>query len=389
VNISRSDSPATRLRTLLAGGAALIVLLLAFFAYSLLHSQRQQRQDLEKRFSDRADVSAAVTDAIFNSAGSQTQIQNAVRFGGATIDPATLVRVARQSQSPYAEILGSDGRVLAATPGAPRRSLASAPYAAKALRSHRIELSDVLRGPAGAPVIESASPFVTSHGPRILLSGVRSTLLSRFLGGFLKEVPNVAAATSYVVDSKNMLVAGTGAGVHAGARLTDRELAAALAKGKHGSYGDGRYFASAPVGGSPWRVALETSKDKLYASVNGSQRTIPWLIFAAFALMAAGGLFLLRRVLISNARLQRAELSRAHALEINDNVVQRLVVAKMALKQGATDTSQEKLAETLRETQQLVTSLLEEKEIAPGVLQRDAAAPTGHPPAPTPPGGRG
>jgi hypothetical protein len=85
---------------------------------------------------------------------------------------------------------------------------------------------------------------------------------------------------------------------------------------------------------------------------------------------------LLWRVLISNAELQRADLSRRHALEINDNVVQRLVLAKYALDRGATETSQQKLAETLRETQQLVTSLLEEREITPGALRRDAPAET-------------
>jgi hypothetical protein len=185
---------------------------------------------------------------------------------------------------------------------------------------------------------------------------------------------------SYVVDSKGGVVGGTGPSARTGQQLPDRELAAALTKDAQGSYGHGRYFASAAVGGSPWRVALSTSKQKLYASVNGSQRTIPWLIFAAFALVAAAGLVLFRRVLVSNARLQRAELSRVHALEINDNVVQRLVVAKLALERGATDTSHEKLVETLHETQQLVTNLLEEKQIAPGVLRREAPAPTDEPP---------
>jgi hypothetical protein len=380
VSFNRADPAGNRLRAVFAGSLALIVLLLGFFAYSLADSQQQQRRDLEKRFHDRADVSAAVTDAIFNSAGSQTQLQNAARFGGSTIDPATLARAARQSQAPYMEIIASDGRVLGATPGAPRRSLATAPYVAKALRTNRLELSDVLTGPRGSTMIESASPFRTARGERVQLSGVRAALLSRFLGGFLQRVPNFASARSYVVDSKRSVVGGTGALARAGARLPDRELAVALGKRGQGSYGDGRYFASAPVGGSPWRVALSTSKDRLYASVNGSQRTIPWLIFAAFALVTAVGMVLFRRVLVSNARLQRAELNRVHALEINDNIVQRLVVAKLSLERGATETSHQKLVETLHETQQLVTSLLEEKEIAPGVLRRESPAPTERPP---------
>jgi hypothetical protein len=111
---------------------------------------------------------------------------------------------------------------------------------------------------------------------------------------------------------------------------------------------------------------------------------VPWLIFAAFVLASLLGTVLLWRVLISNAELQRADLSRSHALEINDNVVQRLVLAKYALDRGATETSQQKLAETLRETQQLVTSLLEEREIAPGALRRDQPAETEGRPERTP-----
>jgi hypothetical protein len=389
VSFNRADPADKRLRLAFAGGVALMVLLLGFFAYSLAHAQHQQRRDLEKRFHDRADVSAAVTDAIFNSAASQTAVQNAARFGGSKIDPAALAKTAEQSQAPYVEIVDNAGRVLGATPGAPRPSAAATPFLMKALRTGRIQLSNVLPGPRGATVISSASPFATVHGRRAVVSAIRAPLLSRFLSGFLSRVPNVAAATSYVVDSKGNLIGGTGTTMRAGAPLADRELAAALAKHSQGSYDGDRYFASAPVGGSSWRVALSASKSDLYASVNGSQRTIPWLIFAAFALVAAAGLVLFRRVLVSNARLQRAELSRVHALEINDNVVQRLVVAKLALERGATEQSREKLAETLHETQQLVTTLLEQKEISPGVLRRGSPAPTEGPPEPARRAGRG
>jgi hypothetical protein len=388
---SRSSEPsASTLRALFLGAGVVVVLLLGFFAYSLAHSQQQQRRDLEKRFHDRADVSAAVTEAIFGSAGSQTQIQNAARFGGATIAPAALARTAQQSQSQYVAIIASDGRVLAATPGAPRQSLSAAPYVAKALRTGSIQLSNLVPGPGGSTVIQSATPFPTVHGRRVELTAIRTQLLSRFLGGFLSQVPNVAAARSYVIDANSKVVGSPGADARAGAPVPDRQLAAAVAKHRQGSYDGDRYFASAPIGGSTWRVVLSTSKSKLYASVNGSQRIIPWVLFIAFALVATLGLLLFRRVLIATSELQRAELSRVHAIEINDNVVQRLVVAKYALDRGATESSQAKLGETLREAQQLVTSLLEEKDIRPGVLRRDIAAPTEQPPEPPVrrPGGR-
>ena len=188
--------PARSLRALFVGAGVLIVLLLGFFAYSLAHSQHQQRRDLEKRFHDRADVSAAVTEAIFGSAASQTQVQNAARFGGSTIAPAALARTAQQSQSQYVAIIASDGRVLAGTPGTQRRLLAAAPYVAKAMRTGSIQLSNLVPGPGGSTVIQSATPFPTVHGRRVELTAISTQLLSRFLGGFLSQVPNVAAASS-------------------------------------------------------------------------------------------------------------------------------------------------------------------------------------------------
>ncbi|HEY1359053.1 MAG TPA: hypothetical protein VGF21_12185 [Thermoleophilaceae bacterium] len=379
MSFDRLDPAGRPLRGLFAGAIILIVVLLGVFAYSLAHSQNQQRDDLEKRFRDRADISAAVTDAIFASAGSQGQLQNAAKFGGSKIDEAALEKTARQGQSAYAIVIADDGKVLAATPGSPKRTPANAPYVAKALRTGRLQLSDQLPGPGGKPVFESASPFPTTHGRRVLLQAASAKLLSQFLDGFLAEVPNVASATSYVVDSKGQIVGSTAKGVKSGQKLPDKDLAAAIEKGRSGSYDDGRYFAAAPVTGSTWSVVLSADKDNLYAPLDS---TVPWLIFAAFALMAIAGLFLFWRVLMANSQLQRAELSRVHALEINDNVVQRLVVAKLALERGATETSREKLAETLQETQQLVTSLLEEKEIVPGVLRRSEEAPTDRPPGP-------
>ena len=155
-----------------------------------------------------------------------------------------------------------------------------------------------------------------------------------------------------------------------------------------GDYGDGRYFTSARIAGSRWRIVLSASTGELYSSINGGRRAIPWIIFGAFALACLIGLVLLRRVLLASRQLERAELSRSHALEINDNIVQRLVMAKYALDRGSTGTSQEKLAETLHEAQQLVTSLLEQKEISPGVLRRGEAADTEAPPEPKSPAGK-
>jgi hypothetical protein len=74
------------------------------------------------------------------------------------------------------------------------------------------------------------------------------------------------------------------------------------------------------------------------------------------------------------AKIQRTQLGRAHAAEINDNIVQRLVLTKYALDRGETDVGTESATEALHEAQRLVSSLLEDEDITPGALRRSTPA---------------
>jgi hypothetical protein len=64
------------------------------------------------------------------------------------------------------------------------------------------------------------------------------------------------------------------------------------------------------------------------------------------------------------------------ALEINDNIVQGLTVAKYQLDQGRDESSREAIEETLRKARGLITDLLgeDEAELTPGDLRRTAPA---------------
>jgi hypothetical protein len=330
-------------------------------------------------------VAAAVNEAIFSLASAQNKTTDGQRFAGRTVDPAQLARTVQQGNQLYAEVLGSDGHLIAKTPSAPARPPKLEPYVVEALHTGQTVYSNVLPGPGGGARFESATPFKTPQGMRVVLTGVSGPLLASFVAGFLVNLPNVAHASSYVIDDNGRIVGSPTRNAAPGARIPDGALAAAVDKHRQGSYAGDRYFTSAAIAGTPWRIVLSAAKSNLYASVNGAQRTVPWIIFGAFVLAGVLGLILLRRVLVANTQLQRAELSRVHALEINDNIVQRLVVAKYALERGSADTSREKLSETLEEAQQLVSSLLEGKDIGPGVLRREAPAGTEGPPEPRTP----
>jgi hypothetical protein len=373
-----ADAAAKRLRPAFTAASVLLVALLAVLAYALASSQHQQRKDINKRFLDRARVAATVNESLFSLASSSVRPTDSQRFGGETVDSKFLAQRTALQQQFYAAILSSKGEVLAKA-GAVPADLASHATVKEALRSRTAVYSSLMKGPKGSVTIESAISFPTKYGVRLDVSSGKADALAQFLNSFLSKLPTVADAKSYVIDRSNKVIATPGTKSRAGVALADTDLADAVAKHDSGSYGD-RYFAGSKIKGTPWRIVLSADKSKLYSTV---ETTVPWLIFAAFVLVSLVGVILLWRVLISNAELQRADLSRRHALEINDNVVQRLVLAKYALDRGATETSQQKLSETLRETQQLVTSLLEERDITPGALRREVPAETEGRPEPT------
>jgi hypothetical protein len=374
-----ADAAANRLRPAFAAATALLVLLLALFGYALAHSQHQQRSDIDKRFNDRARVAASVNESLFSLASSTVRPTDTQRFGGNPVDQKTLDQRTAVQQQFYSVILSSDGKVLAKS-GNPPADLTSHPTVKQAVRSKSAVYSSLMKGPGGTIAIESAIAFPTKYGARLDVSAGRADALAQFLNSFLTKLPSVAGAKSYVIDNAGKVIATPGAKSRPGVSLPDTALAKAIATGMSGTYDGDRYFTSSTISGTPWRIVLTAAKSDLYSSV---ETAIPWLIFGAFVVVCLVGMLLLWRVLIANAELQRADLSRRHALEINDNVVQRLVLAKYALDRGATETSQQKLAETLRETQQLVTTLLEEREITPGALRRDVAAETEGRPAPS------
>jgi hypothetical protein len=167
-----------------------------------------------------------------------------------------------------------------------------------------------------------------------------------------------------------------------GRPLPDRDLRDAALRGPNGPYDSGRYYAASRLAGANWRVVISISQSDLYHSVNGSRRTVPWLLFAAFALAAIAGLMLMRRAALAAAELQRKELSERHAVEINDNIIQGLALASYELERGERMAGSSQVSETLREAQRLVTELLGKGDVQPGQLRRERPAKTDGPDGP-------
>jgi hypothetical protein len=77
-------------------------------------------------------------------------------------------------------------------------------------------------------------------------------------------------------------------------------------------------------------------------------------------------------------QLAEAKFRRMQALQINDNVVQGLAVAKYAFELGDSEKGMQALSDTLESAKGIITDLLKEVDpeqtLAPGMLVRDEAA---------------
>lgn len=367
-----------RLRALTIGGALLAALILGVFAYLIADAQSQDKEDVEKRFRDVAQVSAAVTNGIFQASFQATQTQATTKFSG-PIDEQALVAFLRQSQAKYVAVYDEGGRRLGATPGAPEPG----PAVDVARETGQPRLSDVM-GTGEDAVVEFAIPYETPSGRRIFVSGTPIGPFADFLAASLGNLPTEFGdeAETAMVDSNGVVLGGDNLSSPPGEKLADPELLEALQSEAYGDYGGDRYFASSPITNSPFKIVLDTSKSDLYESI--ASATISWIIFAAFALALIGSLFFLRRALVTAAELQRKELNERHAVEINDNIIQGLALAKYQLQMGEEGASAAQVSETLREAQRLVSGLLGDAEVQAGQLRREVAAETKRPEDPSP-----
>jgi signal transduction histidine kinase/CheY-like chemotaxis protein len=284
---------------LLVVATGVTLALLTVFAIELSNTQAKSKDDVKARVHERAVLATALVDSLFQTVLQQIP-QDEVRYGGRVVTASTM-DAARQ-QNEYVTLLDLRGRVLAASAGftAQARADLSTSAALRLIRAGDPYALGNLEPYGRTGAVSFAIAFPTRYGRRILVSGISPLVLSAFLGGELNRIPGVKGAHNYVLDDDNAVLASNNGGAPVGSRFDKPAQIQALRR----TSGDrnGHYYDQVQISDSTWRLVLVAPDGPLFASVSGLHEWVPWLVFIAFAIVAAVALFLGRRVLQSARR---------------------------------------------------------------------------------------
>jgi len=300
-----------------------VAALLTVFALELSNTQAKSKADVAERVHERAALAAALIDSLFQSTGQQVPVYRR-RYGTRTVAARTMD--AERRQSAYIALLDSSQRVVAHSRGftaQARANLDGSAALAKIRAERPYGLGNVLPY-GGSSVINFAVAFDTDFGRRTLVTGFAPSALGSFITGELRKIPGVEGARNYLIDGKSTVIASTNPAIKLGDTF---DVPAAVADPPHDSnVANGQYYDQVGLGNSEWRIVLTAPEGPLFASVSGLRKWVPWIIFIAFALVAAVALLLGRRVLRAADEIQEsnAQLELVNAeLAVTNATLQR------------------------------------------------------------------
>jgi diguanylate cyclase (GGDEF)-like protein len=288
-----------RARAVLTVAACLAFALLGLLGVGLAHAQADDRADIEQNLHQRAVLTAALLDSVFQSvAGQATQ--------------APSLYATRQVNAQVLDDHVANARDLAVTDGSGKVLAASSGFDAQTGRelSGSAAMRTVLWGAPlgvgdvepyrGQTVVDIAIAFTTPYGGRVVVVGADPAVFGVSATPELRSVPGVPVAVNTLLDSNDVVLATTSS-ARPGQRAPASEVRALV----HPSGAiDGWYFEPAPLADTTLRVVRSAPEGALFAPVSGAHRLLPWLLLAACAAVAAVALVLGGAALRAGTRLR-------------------------------------------------------------------------------------
>ncbi len=131
------------------------------------------------------------------------------------------------------------------------------------------------------------------------------------LGRYLASVVPLSGAGAYIVDRSGTVIVSNAPGQTPARALLaiDPDLARAAGHSSEGTVSSRTrgesWFASRPIAGTPWRVVLTAPSSLVFQAIRGPSQWVPWILFAAFAMLGLAALAMFDRLIASRQRLTR------------------------------------------------------------------------------------
>ncbi len=292
--------------TILASLALLV--LLGVLAVGILATQRQARAHVQSSFALRGTASAQAV-ATYLTEQANREREAARRFlAGSRISPDALSIVSTTLGSEGAALLDESGHVLAASPENPRlRGLLLSPGLPHlgVAEQGRVGVSGIVTSPVtGTSATSIAVPFQTPQGRRVISADYPASGLA--LDALVDHAISYPQHEVFLADAHGQVIAASPAVLGSTLGAADPWLATVARHASQGAVPGERVpttFTSAEVPGTSWRMLIAVPDSRLYVSVAGWTRWIPWVIFGLVTMLAILIVVLFRHLLADRARL--------------------------------------------------------------------------------------
>ena len=288
-------------------------------AVALVDAHNRSRAGLEARVQLRTELTGRFVGSYVSSFIRQERKTAQRRLSDPVVDRAAFEDVVDLFGIRTAVLLDDEGNALGVTPR--DASLVGTNLSAKydhlrtALGGQPAVSSIVPSAADGKPVIAFAVPFDTPSGRRVF-SGAFDVTATPF-ASYLRRAATLAPNRIYLIDGAGGTITTNDPGsVPPVLPGLPAEPGAMFSSASHTSEGD--YLSAKSIAGTPWYVELAYPQYNLYASIEGFQRWLPWMLWLGFAL---GGLFCI--VLVGRLIRRREALDRLAHVDVLTGVANR------------------------------------------------------------------